>query len=425
MPWEVKEQDGKHCVCKKGSDTPIKGGCHSERDDALKHMRALYAAEPNSLMKYSVVALHDNVFTGTDDENVKWLMAWRYSTWDHPKYGTVEISPQTGQRFATHFHSGSLGREHLVNYDHGGDPAKGGMAGGQILDIEPRDDGIYYKVKFHDDTLEEIKKGKWRYISPEFDDWVNPETGEMFEDMPFDLALTNTPFFKGQPALNFSEVAALEANPPQDKPKGGNAVDELLKKFAAKLGVDLTEDMDEAAVVKAAETLNETIEPLRKAKSEGARQRIFRESFPEQYKEMQELKAKKIENEALQFAEGYARFTLSDGDNQWKSAYGFSQLVIEEIAETHKKFSEHKATHGDLKKLLDLIGDKGIVDYSEAGSSRTVEGKPFSEDPKQAFNEAIIQAMNEDNLEYEQAMEVAKLKYPDMYDAYLRAVPQR
>src|SRR3990170_211845 len=511
MPWEVKERDGKHCVFKKGGDTPIKGGCHADRADAVKHMRALYAAEPSTMMKYSAIAYSDDLFIDdAEDQNIKWLKTWRYSTWEHPKYGTVEITPQVGERFANHFHSGTLGREHLINYDHGADAAKGGIAAGVILDIEPREDGVYYKVKFHDDALEEIRSGKWRYLSPEFDDWVNPDSGEVFEDMPFDLALTNTPFFKGMPPLNFSEVfdqkdfkelGSAQKNDLPDSaflyiepggkrdnegrttprsfrhlpvkeaegsidlphlrnaiarlsqsdtgkgwlsdslrssllskarrmlsnaggnPKGGK-VDELLKKFAAELGLDLDDEMDEDAVIAAAKNLNETIEPLRRAKTEGAKQRIFRESFPEQYKEMQELKAKKIDSEALQFAESYARFTLSDGDNTWKSAYGFSQLVIDEIAEVHKKFSERSAGHVDLKKLLDLIGDKGIVDYSEVGSSRTAEGKLFSEDPKLAFHEAIVSAMNEDNLEYEAAMEVAKVKYPEMYEKYLRAVPQ-
>lgn len=427
MPWVVREKDGKHCVCKQGSDTPISGGCHGTRGEAVKHLRALYAAEPDASMKYSVLAYADDLFADTEEDNIKWLQAWRYSTWEHPKYGTIDITPQTGERMATHFHNGSLGREHLINFDHGQDPARGGEAGGTILDIEPRDDGIYYKVEFHDDTLDAIKKKKWRYLSPEFDDWIDPETGEIFEDMPFDLAITNTPYFKHQPPLNFSEVFH-EGKPLVQKPKeskGGKAVDELLKKFAAVFGIEVTDDMDEEAVIASATTLNETIEPLRRAKAEGGRQRIFRESFPEEYKKMKELEAKKIESEALQFAEGYSRFTLKDGDNTWKSAYGFSQLVIEEITEVHKKFSERTVGHVDLKNLLDLIGDKGIVDYSEVGSARTPDGKIFSEDPKMAFNEAIVQAMNEDNLEYEAAMEVAKIKYPEMYEAYLRAVPQR
>lgn len=39
MPWHVV---GK-CVHKKGSSTPIKGGCHSTHEEAVKHLQALYA----------------------------------------------------------------------------------------------------------------------------------------------------------------------------------------------------------------------------------------------------------------------------------------------------------------------------------------------------------------------------------------------
>src|SRR5574342_426969 len=184
MPWEIKHEDGKYCVHKQGSDTPVPGGCHEDRADAIKHMRALYANEPK--MKHSVTAFSDVLLSDdTEDPNVKWLRAWRYSKWDHPQYGEVSITPDLGQRFKTYFEDGTLGRDHLVNYDHGGDPAKGGKAAGQILAVDPRDDGIWYKVKFTDTAKQEIKDGEWRYVSPEYDDWVNPETGDVFEDMMF------------------------------------------------------------------------------------------------------------------------------------------------------------------------------------------------------------------------------------------------
>src|SRR5512134_225650 len=144
MPWEIKQRDNQYCVFKQGESTPIAGGCHNEREDAVKHMRALYAAEPKS-MKYSLIEINDDVLMPdeADDPNVKWVKAWRYSSWDHPMYGTVEITPDTAEQFKHHFDSGSLGREHLINYDHGLDPAKGGKAAGAILDIDPKDDGVY------------------------------------------------------------------------------------------------------------------------------------------------------------------------------------------------------------------------------------------------------------------------------------------
>ena len=48
MPWSVEKRGDNWCVVKEGEDSPIKGGCHASRSDALKHQRALYANEPSA-----------------------------------------------------------------------------------------------------------------------------------------------------------------------------------------------------------------------------------------------------------------------------------------------------------------------------------------------------------------------------------------
>jgi hypothetical protein len=50
MPYSVRRREGKHCVYKQGSSTPVPGGCHPSREAAIRHMRALYAAEASSLL---------------------------------------------------------------------------------------------------------------------------------------------------------------------------------------------------------------------------------------------------------------------------------------------------------------------------------------------------------------------------------------
>jgi len=47
MPWNIAKRGDNWCVVKEGEDSPIKGGCHASRSDALKHQRALYANEPS------------------------------------------------------------------------------------------------------------------------------------------------------------------------------------------------------------------------------------------------------------------------------------------------------------------------------------------------------------------------------------------
>lgn len=427
MPWEVKKNGDQFCVYKKGEASPIKGGCHSDRGMAVRQMRALFASE--GPMKHSLIAFSEDILQDSegDPENVKWLRAWRYSVWEHPKYGTIEITPELGADFKANFDERTLGREHLVNYDHGLDPAKGGKAAGTILDMEARDDGIYYKVMFTQPALDEIKAGEWKYLSPEYkDEWIDPETFQEFSNVPVDLALTNVPYFRHNPPLNFSELGIEpEEEPTDDTSKGGSEVDELLKKFAEKLGVTIADDAGEEDVLAAAEELNKAIEPLRKAREEGARARTFREAFPDEWKRMKKLEESAIETDAMTFAEDYARFTVRDGENSWKSTYGFSQLVLDKIQDVHRKFSLREVDASDLKELLDLIGDKGIVDYSEHGSSRNIEGRIRSEDPKIAFSEAVLEIQEKDELTYENAITVAARKYPELYEAYVKAVPQR
>lgn len=48
MPWEIKRRGSQHCVVKKGESTPVRGGCHATRAEAIKHQRALYANEASS-----------------------------------------------------------------------------------------------------------------------------------------------------------------------------------------------------------------------------------------------------------------------------------------------------------------------------------------------------------------------------------------
>lgn len=424
MPWEVKQSGEQFCVYKKGSGDQV--ACHPTREEAVRQMRALYANE--GTMKHSLIAFSEDMLLDAEGEpeNVKWLKAWRYSSWDHPKYGLVEITPELGQQFKANFDERVFGREHLVNYEHGIDPAKGHKAAGTILEIDPREDGIYYKVMFTQPALQEIRDGEWLYLSPEYkEDWTDPETNADYKNVPIDLALTNDPYFRQQAPLNFSEHGIEPEVITTDPPKGGSTVDELLKKFADKLGIDVKDDATEEDVLKAAEELNKTIEPLRKAKEEGARARTFREAFPDEYKRMKKLEEASIETDALTFADSYARFTVRDGENSWKSTYGFSQLVLDKIQDVHRKFSLREVDAKDLQELLDLIGDKGIVDYSEHGSARNIEGRVRSDDPKIAFSEAVLEIQEKDQVTYEAAITLASQQYPELYENYIKAVPQR
>lgn len=53
MPWNLSQRDGKWCVVKVGESSPVPGGCHATRMEAIKHQRALYASESRMASMYS------------------------------------------------------------------------------------------------------------------------------------------------------------------------------------------------------------------------------------------------------------------------------------------------------------------------------------------------------------------------------------
>lgn len=45
MPYEIRKSQSGYCVHKPGENAPVSGGCHESRGKAVRHLRALYAAE--------------------------------------------------------------------------------------------------------------------------------------------------------------------------------------------------------------------------------------------------------------------------------------------------------------------------------------------------------------------------------------------
>jgi hypothetical protein len=143
---------------------------------------------------------------------------------------------------------------------------------------------------------------------------------------------------------------------------------ELDAKLREKLG--LAEDAD---IVKAVEDIKiERKSLLRKldrfvrSHVTSQRQRKFAEQFPEQARELEEARKERVENRAIKFSESIAELRFgNDGKQQ------LSQLVLEKVANVHKKFSEKAATVDDLEDLLKSMGnDKALVPVGEEGSER-------------------------------------------------------
>lgn len=230
----------------------------------------------------------------------------------------------------------------------------------------------------------------------------------------------------------FDDVVArlhTKVVPSNDVPaKEDRTMDELLTKFADKLGITIEDGDDEAAVLAKADSLNAVIEPLRKAKDSAEKVKSFAAEFPQEYEEMKSLRAARVENEAHKFAENYERLHVKkdDGTAEPSPTKGFSAIVLAAVEDTHKKLAYGDLEVNDLKNLMDIVADEknAIVEYAESGSSRTKEsiGKGSEGgNARSTFAELVNEIMVQDSLEYGAAVSAAAKKNPDLFDEYQNA----
>lgn len=448
MPWVVKKNDSKYCVYKKDGDTPIKGGCHGTRKEATAHMRALYA----NVKEFSEAAdgvlsmLRPLKFSESEVDNKKlrkWIQAFPYGSWDHPIYGMTHFHKHNAETMKMNFSEKVHGKDILnTDYEHGLDVSKGTKASGTILDMEVREDGMYWFVEFTPQATKEIEDGEWSYFSPEYyEAWDNPMTGEVHADVATGGALTIKPWVKGMMPINLSEVLVEKGvlsrddqtgevaweehhdpdedphtQPKPEDPQGGEdrfdtlpiqreadeddeqeASVEVTAAMLAALG--LPEDATAEQVEEAVTTMATEIAPLREAANEALEVKQFSEKFPEQARQLTEtqaelarLRKKDAERDAESFGKSFSEFVVKipgkneeNEDIELEVRKGFSTAVCDNLTELHKKFSEGTANADDLRPILESIvkGD-GIVEYGERGTSTERDDETAAANPQEA-----------------------------------------
>lgn len=213
-------------------------------------------------------------------------------------------------------------------------------------------------------------------------------------------------------------------------------MNELLKRFSEKLGLD--EDADEDAVLTAVTELVDEIEPLRELKAQRQEAKQFSELYPEQAEELERLRQRDQEREAKQFSEALLakRITrkVGEGDDakDEPTGLGFSALAAEKAGNLVKAFSEGKATVEGLKEFTETILDNGIVDYGTHGSSREDETDPepkvkkddTPQNIRKAFSERINKlADDEFDGNFMAAYAEAAERWPEEFEAYKTRKP--
>src|SRR5215471_8124529 len=149
----------------------------------------------------------------TEIESGNWIEALPARVYTTPQYGEIPVTVDKLERFITNFKNNVRGQEVATDFEHGRDPAKGLQASGWYKEFkiapssdDPAQQSLYARVEFTNDAKQEVKDGKWKYWSLEWDDEYHTDNGEVVADIILGGGLTNRPVAKRTMPINFSEA---------------------------------------------------------------------------------------------------------------------------------------------------------------------------------------------------------------------------
>lgn len=118
--------------------------------------------------------------------------------WAHPKYGSMAITPETLSHYVDNFNN-KVYQEHIpVDAEHK-TKLSGALAYYREMQVggPKAEPGVWAKLELTERGKELLSKGGFKYFSPEmYDEWEDPATEKVYEDVITGGAFTTRPFFK-------------------------------------------------------------------------------------------------------------------------------------------------------------------------------------------------------------------------------------
>ena len=113
----------------------------------------------------------------------------------HPTMGEIDLPAERNERFVSNFKAGIYQEKLPVDAEH---EYKLSGAVGWITDMRVNEDGsVDAAVEWTERGVSLIEADAYKYVSPEWwEEWTQPESGDVFYDVPIGAALTVRPFFK-------------------------------------------------------------------------------------------------------------------------------------------------------------------------------------------------------------------------------------
>lgn len=135
------------------------------------------------------------------------IQIFRVGKWEHPDYGTVEVTKKTIKDVVQNFEENRRGIDLCVDENHEPDH----KALGWYKEVFADDGGraAYAKIELTKKGADLLNEGAYKYFSPEICfHKTDEESGDLITNLLVGGAFTNRPFFKGMQPLMATEGAA-------------------------------------------------------------------------------------------------------------------------------------------------------------------------------------------------------------------------
>jgi len=128
----------------------------------------------------------------------------RVTKFDHPEYGTIEITADRLKQFKENFEKRVRRQEIPIDYFHENE----GLAAGWIKELFFDESGneLWARVDWTKNALQKLNEKELKYFSPEFSfKWTDPETKVSYDNVLFGGGLTNRPQVKDMAPIILKE----------------------------------------------------------------------------------------------------------------------------------------------------------------------------------------------------------------------------
>lgn len=211
--------------------------------------------------------------------------------------------------------------------------------------------------------------------------------------------------------------------------EGGNVDDRVEWELRSMFDVDKDGDLLEAVKLKFGE-----LDSLKLAIEVSDQERQFAEKYPQLWEEHNRLMVRDRDNAAKNFSETVARVRKAEGHSLKETRQGLSAKALDSVQETHKKFSEGKATVADFEECVKTIINGGILEFGEIGSSNDGDGPQIPEidntsangiaNARKVFADLVSQCQKDNpEMDMVKAMSEVAKKYPDLAETYSVTLP--